>query len=117
MRKLSILSAIFTACTIPASAAALPYLTVGNARHTLEQRFRREEEHNGGIYELGNCYRVSGMHVNCYAEEQQSASSCEVWLWRVWETADQREREHHEFTMDTAGQYWESCPEESESES
>lgn len=97
---------------LPPTAVALPYLTKGNARHTLEKRFEYNEERYGtATYTLGNCYRVSATHVNCYAEAYASATSCEVELWRVWEAP--LRRGHGWFGMRTQGQYWEECAEES----
>jgi len=110
-RTLVIAAVVFLALATPASAAALPYLTVGNARHTLEERFESNEEQYGdATYTLNNCYRVSGTHVNCYAEVHASASGCEVELWRVWEVTSRRGLGW--FGMHTQGQYWEACQEE-----
>lgn len=98
---------------IASPALALPYLSVGRARHNLELRFAREEESrdSSGTDELRNCYRLSSTHVNCYSEEHSSAESCEVWLWRVWEYVSQRDRERHECTLAIKGHFWEPCPE------
>jgi len=109
----AIVITIAIAVLAPANASALPYLTVGNARHALEQRFEQNEErYNNRAYTLDNCYRVSRTHVNCYTEVRASVSDCEEELWRVWEVPLQ----HHPgwFGMDTEGQDWGACPEESE---
>jgi hypothetical protein len=110
--RLIITAAALLALAVPTSAAALPYLSIGNARHELERRFEREEERGigSGNDELLNCYRVSSTHVNCYSAEHWSSERCELWLWRVWETASQREHARHEFTMRTKGHPYGECP-------
>jgi hypothetical protein len=100
-------TAALVALTVPTTATALPFLSVGNARHVLERRFEHEEEQGEGTAELENCYRVSATHVNCYVAYRASAQRCEVNLWRVWETASHRGREN--FTMNTRGRRWGFC--------
>ena len=106
MKRLIITTAALIALAVPTNAAALQYLSVGNARHELEGRFEHEEEEGSGTDELANCYHVSSTHVNCYSEEHFSAEGCRVVLWRVWETTDQRQRQHNQFTMHTKGYNW-----------
>jgi hypothetical protein len=105
------LGAVFFALAAVPNAFALPYLTVENARHVLEERFAENEEQLGNeTYTLDNCYRVSATHVNCYAEAYTSANACQVQLWRAFETAIPHESKGP-FVMHTRGQYWEECPE------
>jgi hypothetical protein len=111
VRRPIIAAAVLLALAVPATASALPYLTIGNARYELELRFEHEEESRyPGTDELLNCYRVSSTHVNCYSELHLSAGRCEVWLWRVWEHQSSRERRRHTFLTTTNGQPWGSCP-------
>ena len=116
LRRLIITSAVLLALAAPASASALQFLSVGNARHEIERRFEREEESaegGAGYSELANCYRVSSTHVNCYSAEHFSDESCVVFLWRVWETATASELGRHKFTMHTKGYRWsDSCQSE-----
>jgi hypothetical protein len=107
-KRLIVIAATLLPLAVPTTAAALPFLSVGNARHVLERRFEHQEEEGEGIAELANCYRVSSTHVNCYVAYHVSAYRCEVNLWHVWETASQRERQHGAFTMHTQGRYWSS---------
>lgn len=112
MKQVATAAAMLLTLAMPTSACALPLLTGGNARYTLERRFEQNEERYGQeTYALDNCYRVSSTHVNCYAEVHESANRCEVWLWRVWETRIPHRRRL--FGMHTQGQFWEKCAEES----
>jgi hypothetical protein len=110
LRRWIITAAILLPLAAPTSAVALPFLSIGNARHHVEGRFEREEEREAGTDELLNCYRVSSTHVNYYSEEHFTAESCEEFLWRVWETATPHERAHGKFTLNTKGHVWGGCP-------
>jgi hypothetical protein len=103
-KRLAFTVALVLALALPASAAALPYLSIGNARHVLEVRFEEEEEEGLGTDELANCYRVSATHVNCYSDYSEEAESCSVWLWRVWEATTRPGY----YTVYTKGHPWRS---------
>ena len=117
MGRLAVAVGVLFGLVAPASAVALPYLSIGNARHHLERRFEHEEERGGSaVDELLNCHRVSSTHVNCYSAVHFSSADCEVFLRRVWESATQSERRRGEYTLSTKGSYWEECQSEAEEE-
>src|SRR5690348_13356044 len=100
MTKRLIAAGAAVSLIVPTSASAyLPWLGIGHARYELERRFQHEEQSTSGQDELLNCWRVSSIQVNCFSAEHYTASYCEVWLWRVWETANQWQRQHGRYTI------------------